>query len=118
MKNITLILNATLMAVFGFASAVVMDPLYNRAIEFPTEPFISHSLPPMSALLLGNLWITWATPAIWAILTLWMIMKKRTSADYTALHTSITLLAGITMLLIFALAGGLPFIGYIAHLKQ
>ena len=117
MKNIAIILNATLMAVLGMASAIVIDPLYNRAIEYPSEPFINRTLPPLSALLLGNMWITWAVPVIWALVSLWMVIRKKNSADYTALHTSATLLLGITLLLLFTFAGVFPFVGYVAHLK-
>ena len=117
MKNIPIILNVTLMAVLGMASAIVIDPLYNRAIEYPSAPFINHTLPPLSALLLGNIWITWAVPVIWALVSLWMIIRKNNSADYTALHTSATLLLGTTLLLLFTFAGVFPFVGYVAHLK-
>lgn len=117
MKNMTLLLNTLLMAVFGFASAAAMGPLYNRAIEYPTPPFMGQSLPPVSALLLGQLWITWALPSMWALLTLWMINKKRNSADHVACHTSATLLLGLTLLLVFTLSGVFPFIGFVAHLK-
>ena len=117
MKNIAIILNALLMAVLGLASAIVIDPLDNRAIEYPSAPFIDHPLPPLSALLLGNMWITWAVPVIWALISLWMVIRKKNSADYAALHTSATLLLGILLLLLFTFAGVFPFVGYIAHLK-
>ena len=117
MKNIPIILNVALMAVLGMASAIVIDPLYNRAIEYPSEPFINRTLPPLSALLLENMWITWAVPVIWALGSLWMIIRKKNNADYTAIHTSATLLLGITLLLLFTFAGVFPFIGYVAHLK-
>ena len=117
MKNIAIILNTMLMAALSMASAIVIDPLYNRAIEYPSEPFINRTLPPLSALLLGNMWITWAVPVIWALVSLWMVIRKKNSADYTALHTSATLLLGITVLLLFTFAGVLPFVGYVAHLR-
>ena len=117
MKNTALILNTALMAVMGFASAIVMDPLYNRVVEYPTEPLINHPLPPLSALILENLWIAWATPALWVLVSLWMIARKKNSADHAALHTSATLLIGFSLLLIFTLAGVAPFVGIVAHLQ-
>jgi len=117
MKNITIILNIALLAVFGFASKAVMSPLYNRIVEYPTEHFKCQTLPPISNVLLQNMWIVWAIPSLWAILSVWVFFWKRTDEAHAIIHTSATLLIGIVMFFMYAMAGIFPFVGIIAHLK-
>jgi hypothetical protein len=117
MKQLTLILNVLLMAVFGFASTVVISPLHNRAIEYPSEPFISQPLPPLSSLLLSHTWIAWAVPLVWAVFSIALIASRKVDCDISSLHTSATLLIGVVMFFLFAMAGIFPFVGIVAHLK-
>ncbi|MCP5489328.1 MAG: hypothetical protein H7A43_11855 [Verrucomicrobia bacterium] len=117
MKRLTIILNALIMAVFGFASTIAMSPLHNRVVEYPTPPFINQPLPSLSAFLLSRIWLAWAVPLVWAICSFALALWRKPTVDAVLVHTSATIFVSTTMFFLFAIAGIFPFIGIIAHLK-
>ena len=118
MWKLSLACNTLLMCVFGLATSITQIRLTN-AIQY--DEFDGLALPPLSQLTLNAEWIAVAVPAVWVISGLILLVlnwkREEPPQDIIQLHTSITLLVGITMLTLFAIAGILPFVSIIVKLS-
>lgn len=121
MWRITLILNALLMAVFGYGSAASQMKLHNQYIQYPHVSRQMVDLPAISDLALRIQWLLQAVPLLWASLTLalliWKWRQPEPPRDWVQLHTSATLLVGVFMLGFFLIAGVVPYVSMVVRLR-
>jgi hypothetical protein len=122
MKNkwkISLVCNTLVMCVFALASAATQIRLHN-ALQY--DELGCRRLPPLSSFVLHAEWLLIAVPVSWIIAGLILLFfnwkREDSPQDMIQLHTSITLLAGITMLVVFAIGGILPFVSISVSLSQ
>jgi hypothetical protein len=120
MWKLTLILNALLMGVFGFGSAVSQIKLRNMYVQYP-HAGEGVPLPAISDLALKSQRAFVAIPIAWVIGTLiLMILKWKRSEpprDMVQLHTSATVLVGLFMLGFFVVAGIIPFLSFVVKMS-
>ena len=119
MWKITLTLNVLLMALLAFASKASQILLLNHFVDYP-EYNTGAMLPAMSLFALRVQWIIIVIPVLWTLLTVAIAAyySKRLDIihDAVQLHTSATLIVGLTMLGYFMLAGLLPFLRFTVKL--
>jgi len=121
MWRITIIANALMMGLFWLASLLSVSLTYNRFVQYPAmgAPL---ALPlPTELVLSVRLWIG-ILPLAWIILSyvIWQKVKEKQTesrSEYLLVFTTITMIAGFSMLIFFALAGTLPFL-YIGTIIQ
>jgi len=112
MKIASVILNTLLMCVFAFASSFALMKLEND-IGYSQNPRVVKTLAPLVRAVLQVKWLCTALPCIWIIGAIGLvILAKRDllKTEHVQLHTSLTLYVGITLLVLFALAGIVPYI--------
>jgi len=121
MWRVTLVLNALLMAVFSLGSAVSQIKLYNEYIQYPNGGESMRPLPAISELALQVRWVLPTVPILWAFLTLALLIlnwrKPEPPRDLVQLHTSVTLLVGVFMLVFFVAAGVMPYVSILVGMK-
>lgn len=113
----TLAVNALIMIAFAGMSSVMMAPIINRAMGYPSETYSLSAIPLLTHALMTRMWLTWMIPLIWILITLGMILTKKTEQQHISLHTSATILVGLVLLSVFAIAGIIPFVPVICHLS-
>lgn len=126
MWRISLILNALLMAVFGLGSTVAQIQLRNLFVRYPEsgEKFLGgpEMLPAISLFALHYHWLYQAIPIIWALATVAILIFYRSKgpegSGMASLHTSATLLVGVTMILFFTAAGVMPFVPLVVGMEN
>ena len=115
MWRITIIANALMMGLFWLASLLSVSLSYNRFVQYPTGGGEPVALPLPTELALSiRLWAG-ILPLGWIILSyvIWQKVKDKqpeSRSEYLLAFTTITMIAGLSMLIFFALAGTLPFL--------
>lgn len=117
MWRLTLILNALLMGIFALGSAASQMQSHNYFVECPEtggELLGNAQLPSITVWALRTIWLCWLVPLLWGILTVVLIAslsrRDEPNIEIIQLHTSFTLLVGMSMLTFFIVAGIIPFI--------
>lgn len=119
MNKITIILNAGIMAIFGFASSASQFKV-DEVLMYPhAYDGLADYFPAMTALAIRLRWLCWGVPVAWIVLALMLLvsMRKAEPVQATAavqVHTSATLLIGTFMLGFFVFAGLMPFVSLVA----
>ena len=108
MNRITCFINWLIVGLFCFASAFAMWPLHNHTVQYQIEKFEGKRLPALSETLVNNLWFLWVVLLFWGIVTVVFVLKP-TDAK-TRLHTSASVFFGLFVLLVYLLAGIMPYI--------
>ncbi len=112
MKIASIILNTFLMCVFALASSSALMKLDND-IGYSQNPHIFETLAPLVRAVLQVRWLCTALPWIWIIGAIGLVIlakRDHLKTEHVQLHTSLTLCAGVTLLVLFALAGIVPYI--------
>lgn len=113
MWRVTIIANALMIVLFWLASLLSVSIANNRFVQYPpTKAPMALPLPTELALS-TQLWVG-LFPLAWIILSfvIWKKVKDKepeSRSEYLLAFTSVTIVAGIVMLIFFALAGMLPF---------
>jgi len=122
MWRVTIIANALMMGLFWLASLLSVSIAYNRFVQYsPTKAPMALPLPTELALSIQF----WAglLPLAWMILSyvIWKKVKDQepeSRSEYLLAFTTITMVAGFSMVIFFALAGMLPFFFFIKTLVK
>jgi Na+-translocating ferredoxin:NAD+ oxidoreductase RnfD subunit len=112
MKNLTLVINTLLMAIFGLAAG--SSQFHLQQVRDHPDSFYDLVLPLASLFALDNQWICWAVPIAWLLVSiLTFAVFHRDDQRFTnavQLHTSLTLFVGVVMLSFFVLTSIVPFV--------
>lgn len=118
MNRITILSNTAVMGVFGFASRASQIQVDNVLMYPDAYDGLAETFPLITVMALRVQWLCWGVPLIWlgsaAILVL--LLRKMTlprANSIVQLHTSITLLVGMILLMFFVVAGVLPFCEFV-----
>jgi len=114
MWRVTILANAILMGLFWLASIISMSMAFNRLVQYVKSEALNAVPLLTDAALSVRLWAG-LLPFVWIILSFlaWKIVKNKepeSRSEYLLAFTSITVIAGFSMLIFFALAGILPFL--------
>ena len=118
MSTITILLNSAVMLVFGFASRASQLQVDNVLMHPEAYGDLGQTLPIITVTAIRLRWLWWSVPSVWLLLAGILLLAIRRMESSSAnslvqLHTSATLLIGLSLLLFFALSGVLPFVDLI-----
>ena len=114
MWRITLIVNALILFGFWLTGAIAISPAFNRFVLY-TDGKPVFQLPLLTATVCEIRFSSIIMPVIWLIVSLcfmiWLDGKNETDrTKWVQLHTSVSIFCGLIILIVFSLAGVLPFL--------
>lgn len=112
----TISVNALIVFGFWLAGQIAVAPAYNYFVEY-SETSDTVSLPVITNLVFSVKFISVAIPIFWLVVSIILMkrLQKRSQLEkigWVQLHSSVSVLMGLLLFLIFALAGVLPFLKF------
>ena len=112
MKIITLILNWLIVCVCCLASEIAPGVVTNH-VQY--DVFSGKALPSITTFCINTLWILWAVPLAWGIVTILFFIRK-TTHEKNHLHTSMSVFLGLLIFFTYTVAGIMPFLSIITYM--
>lgn len=114
MWRVTLIINCLILFLFWVAGFIALSPAFNHFIQY-AEVVGKIDLPILTDAIFSARLSSLLIPAGWLLgSVLWMLALKKKEparrAELAQLHSSLTLLIGLLIFVVFLTAGVLPFL--------
>lgn len=112
----TIFVNVLIVFVFWLAGFLVLSPAFNHFIQY-TETNGTEVLPVFTSFIFSLRFFSLLIPLVWLVVSTVLMNRSRSGTqldrlELVQLHTSLSVLIGLTLFLVFALAGTLPFLKF------
>ena len=111
MRNATVILNILILFCLWSLGIISLLPALNLFYQYvgssPDFP-----LPILTEIVFRFRFHSFSIPVLWLLISLYFILTKKNDAEFIQIHTSITVLIGLVILIVFITAAVLPFVKF------
>ncbi|SHJ52023.1 hypothetical protein SAMN02745165_02579 [Malonomonas rubra DSM 5091] len=113
MWKLTIIANSFLMLLFWVFAALLAEPAYNHFVQYADADL--PQLPALTQYVLTARPLSLLLPALWAMGSVSLLVRLREKEpgqrrEWVQLHSSVTLIVGLLLLILSLTAGILPFL--------
>lgn len=112
----TIMVNVLILFGFWLAGFVAVSPAYNHFAQYALTSYVD-SMPAVTDMIFSVRLSSLVIPILWLLVSILFMrrLKKRSQIDrveLVQLHTSISVFGGLSIFIVFALAGILPFLKF------
>lgn len=112
----TIFMNVCIVFGFWLAGLIALSPAFNYFVEY-TETNDQISLPMLTSMVFTVRLDSLLVPLFWLLVSMIFVVKLKQKVpieriETVQLHTSVSILVGLLLFVVFALAGILPFLKF------